>query len=557
MKKIPFKLVKKNALQKIQDDAEAKEKVIISATEFVKQIENGNLDVLYNGEEKIDEDTTGNALAASLISMRDQMKKIARQESERKWVTEGLARFVEILRANNDMEQLADNIIKNLVKYLNANQGMLFLLSEEENGDRYLEIIGCYAYERKKYIYKRINIGEGVAGQSVLEKETIYMTEIPKNYVNITSGLGEAAPSSVLIVPLKVNEVVYGVVEIASFTKLAQYQIEFVEKLGESIASSISTVKNADRTKKLLEESQSQAEQVRAQEEELRQNMEELSSTQEEIQRVLKMSLEKEAYIQSLIDATDDAVVAVDKDMSIVIYNTALEGFFKDMGKTVRKGYNMKDFLNKENIEKQIEIYDRTFAGEHFKLRKNYGKHVVDIKYDPIRNRDTGEIIGVSCFTRDVSEQLQLQEDLERKLKEVEIKKRSMEALEHSISLTMLLCESDDKGNILFVNNKWCEISGYSEEELYGKSQSILFDVPSAFMQNFEETIKTGNPFKGIIKNKSKNGEHYWVDASVVPVKDEHNKCLKYVTTQYYIAESALGESLYLRQFERSGLVMV
>jgi GAF domain-containing protein len=257
---------------------------IQSATAFIQDIEKGNLDTSYNGHSKDDQ---GNLLASSLLSMREQMKKIAKQESERNWTTEGLTKFIEILRANSsDINSLCYDITANLVKYLNANQGGLFITTEDEvTSETSLELIACYAYERKKHITKNILVGEGLTGQCLLEKETIYLTDIPSDYIHITSGLGKSNPKAILIVPLKLNDQVYGVIELASFSEFPAYQRAFVEKLGESIASAISTVKVNERTRILLEESQQMTEQMRAQEEEMRQNLEELNATQEELQR--------------------------------------------------------------------------------------------------------------------------------------------------------------------------------------------------------------------------------------------------------------------------------
>ena len=244
-------------------------------------------------------------LGQSLITMRDNLKKVAEEDRQRNWTTEGMAKFGEILRSNIDnINDLSYNIISNLVRYINANQGILYLINDDNKNEVYAEMVACYAFNRKKYVDKKIEIGEGLVGQAIIEKDTIFITDIPDDYVHITSGLGGAAPKCILIVPLKINEKVYGAIEIASFVVLDTHEIQFVEKLAETIASSISSVKIAAKTRELLEQSQMHAEEMRAQEEEMRQNMEELLATQEEMTRAnmeYKMLLaEKDKEIKKL-----------------------------------------------------------------------------------------------------------------------------------------------------------------------------------------------------------------------------------------------------------------
>ena len=159
------------------------------------------------------------------------------------------------------------------------------MLRKTPQGEEALELKACYAYERKKYIEKRIEIGMGLLGQCYLEGATVFMTSVPDNYLQITSGLGQANPKCLILVPLKMNDVTHGVLEVASFHVLEKYQIEFFEKIAESIASSISGVRINERTKQLLADSQSQSEMLRSQEEEMRQNLEEMQATQEEMNR--------------------------------------------------------------------------------------------------------------------------------------------------------------------------------------------------------------------------------------------------------------------------------
>jgi hypothetical protein len=249
---------------------------------FANEMGKGNFDSYF--EPLSDKDTLGNAL----VRMREELKQASEEESKRKkedqqrnWASQGIARFSEILRENNNnLEELGFNVVSSLVKYLGANQGGLFIFNENE-GIATIDMAACYAYDRKKFLKKSFKPGEGLVGRCVQEQESIFLTDIPTGYAEITSGLGGDDPSCLLIVPLKANEMVHGVIEIASFEILEIYQIDFIEKIAESIASTIATVKINIQTKQLLEQSRRQAEDMASQEQEMRQNMEELRATQE------------------------------------------------------------------------------------------------------------------------------------------------------------------------------------------------------------------------------------------------------------------------------------
>ncbi len=239
-------------------------------------------------------------LGTSLAEMRHSLKQVAAEDKRRAWAAEGYARFAEILRAHNDnISLLCDVIIAELVKYMKVNQGGIFVVEHHE-GEEVLTLKGCYAYDKKRFIEKSIHKGQGLIGQTFLEGTISMITEVPEGYIRITSGLGETPPRCIVLVPLKVNDVVNGVIEMASFEKLTPFELEFLGKVAESIASTISTVKTNEQTKLLLEESRLFAEQIQGQEEELRQNTEELIATQEELTRKLREAEQEIHHLRGL-----------------------------------------------------------------------------------------------------------------------------------------------------------------------------------------------------------------------------------------------------------------
>ncbi len=287
---------------------------------FANEIGKGNLKVDF--KKLSDSDVLGESLLEmrkSLIHAKEQEELRKLEDDKINWATSGMAKFAEILRQNNDnMEEFSYQLISNIVKYINASIGAFFLYNDDDKEDIHFELIASYAYERRKHIDKRLEVGEGLVGRCAQELETIFLTDIPEDYVQIGSGLGQDNPRSLLLVPLKLNEVVYGVVELASLEVFEPHVIDFVEKIGESIAATISTVKINLKTVKLLEESRIKSEELASQEEEMRQNMEELQSTQEEAAR-------KTAEMESLINALNESsyVIEYDEKGKVISVNDA------------------------------------------------------------------------------------------------------------------------------------------------------------------------------------------------------------------------------------------
>lgn len=360
-------------------------------TQFAENIGKGN----YKSDFKplSEHDVLGNAL----INMRDNLSKVAEDDKKRNWATEGLATFGEILRTNtNDVEKLSDEIIGSLVKYLKSNQGAMYIVDDAEAGEEpTMSMKACYAWDKKKFLDNKIHKGEGLAGQAWQEGDTVYLTEVPQSYIRITSGLGDANPTSILIVPLKVNDQIFGVVEIASFGEFKDFEIEFVQKIAESIASTISSVKINARTQRLLEESQEMTEQMRAQEEEMRQNMEELQATQEEMQR-------GQSETESTLNAINStlSVAELDTEGRILKIN---QNYLQMMGYSQDEvvGEHHRVFVPKEekNSDEYRQFWRDLAVGSSKKgtfKRVNRKGEVLIVKssFSPIKNR-SGELVKI------------------------------------------------------------------------------------------------------------------------------------------------------------------
>ncbi len=288
-------------------------KAIVS---FTKELGQGN----YNVDSK--EIKKMNKLGDALTDLKNNLKEaeILQKQKEhedniRHWEASGLAKFGDILRRYNDDEKKTfDEIIKNLVHYVGVEQGSLLILNDEDENDKYLEIVSTYAYDRYKFNEDKIPLGEGVAGEVALEGKSIYISDLPEDFANITSGLGEAKPKYLFVAPLKLEDEIYGVIELASFHEIEEYKRAFVEKLAENIASAMKNIKVNKKTKILLAQFQEQSEELRAQEEELKQNLEELQATQEDL-------MHKEKELNTITNAIENNLLKIELNGDGIIIN--------------------------------------------------------------------------------------------------------------------------------------------------------------------------------------------------------------------------------------------
>jgi PAS domain S-box-containing protein len=430
-------------------------------TSFANDIGEGKYDTDYTPLSQ--DDSLGNALIEmreNLIISGKEEEKRKREDEIRTWTNIGLTKFNDILRQNQgNIKEMSIAVISELVKFIDANQGGMFVFNDDED-DKFLELTAAYAYGHEKKKERIIYPGEGLVGMVALEKETVYMTELPDSYITITSGLGGAEPNSLLIVPMIVEDEIIGVIELASFNELKDHEISFVEILSENIASSLSITKINQRTAILLEQSQRQAEQMKVQEEEMRQNFEELQQIQEDSSR-------RSAEMAGILSAIDASSLVVEVDISgkIISVNKGFTDLL-NINENLLSDKSFQEFIQVDESEfntfwQQLMNGVSVKRNENFKLKdKEYWFSVV---YAPIID-DSGNILYILSISTDLSES----------------KKLEFELKEQEIILRKNIQEAERKQSILENTN----------EMLKANEKTLQSAVQNAMKQRKEITLK-------------------------------------------------------------------
>ncbi|HEY9643993.1 MAG TPA: response regulator, partial [Coleofasciculaceae cyanobacterium] len=208
-------------------------------------------------------------LKDNINQMIANLRETTQKNTEQDWLKTNLAKFTRMLQGQRDLETVSKLILSELAPLVSAQHGVFYLMESTENHAPYLKLLTTYAYRERKHLSNRFHLGEGLVGQCALEKERILLTEVPDNYITISSGLGEAVPRNVVVLPVLFEGQVTAVVELASFNRFNEIHLTFFDQLTESIAIVLNTIAASMRTEELLKQSQSLAEELQTQQKEL------------------------------------------------------------------------------------------------------------------------------------------------------------------------------------------------------------------------------------------------------------------------------------------------
>jgi len=459
---------------------------------------------------------TLNKLKESLSRNRKIEQQRRLDERQRNWTSEGLAEFGDILRKNSHkMETMNYAVISGLVNHLEANQGALFLVKEDENG-KFLEMVACYAYGRKKFPGRRIEWGDGLIGAAAMESKGYYTDKISEGYLNITSGLGKANPRYLLIEPLVWNDQVFGIIEIASFKRVEEHMILFVQRVAENIATTINTMESKLRTEQLLKETRAQADKLVVQEEQVRENMEALKLAQEERARQAEIFISFTNTVNHTLMRADYNV-----DGNLIYANTR---FLKKLGYSGNReveGKHISMFINEKDHSWFNNLWAKlSLGGKHF---EGYMKHETRLgqdlwtmaTYTSVRH-DDGSVEKILFLAIDSTDQKKQSIDYEGQI----------EALDR---LNAKAIFSPD-GKLQMSNTLFGQAMKYTELEL---AQMNVFDFfGTGDQERFNEiweSVILGEAFQGQLKMRSKFEEELWFRATFLSVNDMYGEVEKVI----------------------------
>jgi HAMP domain-containing protein/signal transduction histidine kinase/DNA-binding response OmpR family regulator len=263
----------KNLTENVNQLAENLTTQVRSISEVASAVTKGDL----TRNIRVDAKGEVEALKDTINQMITNLRETTLLNQEQDWLKSNLAKFTQMLQGQKDLNTVTQRILSELAQVVSARYGAFYVLKQDEESQHVkLSLFAAYAYKSEKNIPKEFAIGEGLVGQCAFEKERILITNVPENYIKISSSLGKAKPSNLIVLPVLFENNVKAVIELASLDAFSPTHLDFLSQLTESIGIVLNTIETNTRTEELLAQSQSLAGELKIQQEELRRTNDEL-----------------------------------------------------------------------------------------------------------------------------------------------------------------------------------------------------------------------------------------------------------------------------------------
>jgi HAMP domain-containing protein/signal transduction histidine kinase/CheY-like chemotaxis protein len=288
----------KNLTENVNQLAENLTTQVRAISEVASAVTKGDLTQMIRVEAKGEVEE----LKDTINQMIANLKQTTLRNQEQDWLKSNLAKFTQMLQGQKDLNTVTRRILSELAQVVNAQKGMFYIFEQDESfRNQKLKLFSAYAFGEEVKTSREFALGEGLVGQCALEKERILLTNVPKNYTKISSGLGKASPLNVIVLPVLFEKEIKAVIELASFDTFSETHLDFLSQLTESIGIVLNTIEANTRTESLLVQSQSLTEELRRTNEELQDKAHLLVKQKEEVEdknrevEEARLSLEEKA----------------------------------------------------------------------------------------------------------------------------------------------------------------------------------------------------------------------------------------------------------------------
>jgi HAMP domain-containing protein/CheY-like chemotaxis protein/signal transduction histidine kinase len=237
------------------------------------------------------------ALKGNINEMIRNLRETTQRNAEQDWLKTNLAKFTRMMQGQKNLQTVSQMILSELAPVVGAAHGVFYTMDSSAS-EPVLKLTATYAYRERKHLNKEFHVGESLVGQAAFEKQRILITNAPDDYVQINSGLGEAKPLNIIVLPIVFEGSVLAVMELASFSKFTETYQSLLDQLTESIGVVLNTIQANMRTEELLTQSQSLAEELQAQQEELTETNKRLESQAKSLQASEELLKQQQEELQ-------------------------------------------------------------------------------------------------------------------------------------------------------------------------------------------------------------------------------------------------------------------
>ena len=428
-------------------------------------------------------------LGRTLLNLGKSLKNTRDKEQNFNWVSRGKEKISDILRIHTRIDDLAEATIEGIISYTGAVQAAFYILE----GD-VLKTVTQYAYDRRRFEKNEIKVGIGLIGAAAYERQLIYRTEIPDDYFTISSGLiGVSKPKTILIIPLKQEEDVQGVIELSFFEKsLPDHYKLLAEEIGSMVGSTLYNLKINQQTEALLRESQQMTAALRENEEKLNENAREMREAKENLE-ISNSELARKIEEIEIAQKKQDAMLSNASEF-ISIYDANREVIYESPSMKRILGYAPEedihamdeDLMMPNSFKKVSAMFDYLLAtpGGETKIEYTYLKKNNDRIYLETQGKNLlhdPAIRGLIFNTRDVTE---------RKMRENEEKKTGrMKSL--SENSPDVIIRTSLKGKILYSNPAAAKFLGLESSDLAKEKMILELVTEDSFRDFISNTLRT------------------------------------------------------------------